>query len=147
MASYHDSDRDGNWCNEPFWVQTPSWLSSYHPSQIIPVDCMEKDNQFHANETFRYVKCTLLTHPHHPHVNLSFSIPWLWLKTSLGIWHRNYIQWYFLQVCELPDRGRWLLILDNSMLDPGVILEIKGVTKWVKINLNISTNLFNQTDL
>lgn len=35
-----------------------------------------------------------------------------------------------------------LTILDNSVLDPGTIPEIRGVTRWVEMILNL-INLFN----
>jgi len=34
------------------------------------------------------------------------------------------------------------LILDNSVLDPGVIPEIKGVTKWVEMTCKTLIDLF-----
>jgi len=43
------------------------------------------------------------------------------------------------------DDGRCSLILDNSVLDPGVIPEIKGVTKSVEMTLKTLINLFNPT--
>jgi hypothetical protein len=33
--------------------------------------------------------------------------------------------------------------IDNSVLDPGVIPEIKGVTKWVEMTLNNLINVLN----
>ena len=48
---------------------------------------------------------------------------------------------------EADGRYSMIHLILNSVLDPGVIPEIKGVTRWIETALNTLINLINPTVL